>query len=331
MRKKVTFVGAGMTGSTMAQLMAQRGHADVVLVDIVDGLAAGKALDIQEASPWAGSSIRIQGTTDWAVSSGSDVVVVTSGVPRKPGMTREDLLGTNAGIVRSVVAAAIEHSPDAVFIIFANPMDAMCHVALAASGLPAARVVGQGGMLDSALFNGTAKLLERYGVATHAAQKLKPWAVFTTLSLPPAQPAVPLDMFLMASAQRLNKPVFGLESIEEQIAVLDALSDSDQVELLRQTVCHYDEFQVDVDTMIEHYLARDLGAIMQMALRYRSPSQDRFLDLLLWQRNRRMAARILPHLQEGGAFIAIGVLHLPGLGGVLDILSSHGYTIESVY
>ncbi len=152
MRKKVTFVGAGMTGSTMAQLMAQRGHADVVLVDIVDGLAAGKALDIQEASPWADSSVRIQGTTDWAVSSGSDVVVVTSGVPRKPGMTREDLLGTNAGIVRSVVTAAIEHSPDAVFIIFANPMDAMCHVALAASGLPAARVVGQGGMLDSARY-----------------------------------------------------------------------------------------------------------------------------------------------------------------------------------
>jgi len=188
-----------------------------------------------------------------------------------------------------------------------------------------------GGMLDSALFNGTAKLLERYGVATHAAQNLKPWAAFTALSLPPAQPAVPLDMFLMASAQRLNKPVFGLESIEEQIAVFDALSDSDQVELLRHAVCHYDEFQADVDTMIEHYLARDLGAIMQMALRYSSPLQDRFLDLLLWQRNRRMAARMLPHLQEGGAFIAIGVLHLPGSGGVLDILSSHGYIIESVH
>ena len=156
-----------------------------------------------------------------------------------------------------------------------------------------------GGMLDPALFTGATKLLERYGVATYAAQKLKPWAVFTTLSLPPAQPAVALDMYLMASAQQLNKPVFGLESIEEQIAVFDALSDSDQVELLLQTVCHYDEFQADVDTMIEHYLARDLGAIMQMALRYRSPLQDRFLDLLLWQRNRRMAARMLPHLTRG--------------------------------
>ncbi len=152
MRKKVTFVGAGMTGSTMAQLMAQRGYADVVLVDIVEGLAAGKALDIQEASPWGGFSARVAGTTDWADSAGSDVVVVTSGVPRKPGMTREDLLGTNAGIVRSVVSAAIEHSPDAVFVIFANPMDAMCHVALEASGLPAARVIGQGGMLDTARY-----------------------------------------------------------------------------------------------------------------------------------------------------------------------------------
>ena len=152
MRGKVTFVGAGMTGSTMAQLAAQRGHADVVLVDIVEGLAAGKALDIQEAAPWAATSARITGTTEWSESSGSDVVVVTSGVPRKPGMTREDLLATNAGIVRSVVGQAVEHSPDAVFVIFANPMDAMCHVALQASGLPAARIVGQGGMLDSARY-----------------------------------------------------------------------------------------------------------------------------------------------------------------------------------
>ena len=152
MRKKVTFVGAGMTGSTMAQLAAQRGYADVVLIDIVEGLAAGKALDIQEAGPWSASSVRITGSTEWRESAGSDVVVVTSGVPRKPGMTREDLLATNAGIVRSVVSRAVEHSPDAVLVIFANPMDAMCHVALEASGLPAPRVVGQGGMLDSARY-----------------------------------------------------------------------------------------------------------------------------------------------------------------------------------
>ena len=148
-RKQVTIVGAGNTGTSMAQILASRGYADVTLIDIVEGLPQGKALDIQEASPWVGTSVRVSGTNDWADTAGSDVVVVTSGVPRRPGMTREDLLGTNAGIVRSVVGSAIEHSPDATFIIFANPMDAMCHVALEASGLPAARVVGQGGMLDS--------------------------------------------------------------------------------------------------------------------------------------------------------------------------------------
>ncbi len=149
MRSKVTIVGAGNTGATMAQILASRGYADVMLIDIVEGLPQGKALDIAEGAPWVGFSSSVSGTNDWADTAGSDVVVVTSGVARRPGMTREDLLGTNAGIVRSVVAQAVEHSPDAVLVIFANPMDAMCHVALETSGLPATRVIGQGGMLDS--------------------------------------------------------------------------------------------------------------------------------------------------------------------------------------
>ena len=149
MRSKVTIVGAGNTGATMAQILASRGYADVMLIDIIEGLPQGKALDIAEGAPWVGFSSSVSGTNEWADTAGSDVVVITSGVPRGPGMTREDLLGTNAGIVRSVVAEAVAHSPDAVLIIFANPMDAMCHVALDASGLPASRVVGQGGMLDS--------------------------------------------------------------------------------------------------------------------------------------------------------------------------------------
>jgi malate dehydrogenase len=138
-----------MTGSAIAQMMAFQGYADVVLVDIIEGLPQGKALDIAEASPWAGFSTFVHGTNDWEETAGSDLVVITSGVPRKPGMTREDLLGTNAGIVRSVVTQAVQHSPDAVLIVFANPMDAMCHVALEASELPKERVVGQGGMLDT--------------------------------------------------------------------------------------------------------------------------------------------------------------------------------------
>src|SRR5688500_5688627 len=119
----------------MAQIMVSRGYADVVLIDIVDGLPQGKALDIAESGPWVDFSTSIVGTNAWKVTAGSDVVVITSGVPRKPGMTREDLLGTNAGIVRSVVTNAIAQSPDAVFVIFANPMDAMCHVALEAAGI----------------------------------------------------------------------------------------------------------------------------------------------------------------------------------------------------
>ncbi len=149
MRKKVTIVGAGNTGATMTEILAARGYADITLIDIVEGLPQGKALDIAESAPWGRFSSSIHGTNDWADTAGSEVVVITSGVARKPGMTREDLLSINAGIVRSVVTSAVEHSADATFVIFANPMDAMCHVALEASGLDATRVLGQGGMLDS--------------------------------------------------------------------------------------------------------------------------------------------------------------------------------------
>ncbi|TAK81032.1 MAG: malate dehydrogenase [Dehalococcoidia bacterium] len=152
MRQKVTIVGAGNTGATMGQILAARGYADVVLIDIVEGLPQGKALDIAESAPWSRTSASIRGTNDWADTAGSEVVVITSGVARKPGMTREDLLSVNAGIVRSVVGQAAKHSPNATLVIFANPMDAMCHVAIEASGFPRERVVGQGGMLDTARY-----------------------------------------------------------------------------------------------------------------------------------------------------------------------------------
>jgi len=152
MRAKVTVVGAGMTGGTMAQRLAETGYVNVVLHDIIEGLPQGKALDLAQSAPHIGFDARITGTNDWADTKGSDVVVITSGVPRKPGMTREELLNINAGIVRDVAKNAVKQSPDAVFIIFANPMDAMCHVALEATGAPKSRVVGQGGMLDSARY-----------------------------------------------------------------------------------------------------------------------------------------------------------------------------------
>ena len=124
----------------------------MVLHDIIEGLPQGKALDLGESAPHIGFDGRIMGTNDWNDTAGSNVVVITSGVPRKPGMTREELLNINAGIVRDVAKNAVKHSPDAVYIIFANPMDVMCHVALEATGVPRERVVGQGGMLDSARY-----------------------------------------------------------------------------------------------------------------------------------------------------------------------------------
>ena len=141
-RKKVTIWGAGNTGATMAQRLVEKNIADVTMIDIIPDMPQGKALDIMESAPVAGFETALTGTNDPADTAGSDVVVITSGVPRKPGMTREDLLNTNAGIVRGVVADAVKHSPNAVLIIFANPMDVMCHVALQASGLPRERVIG---------------------------------------------------------------------------------------------------------------------------------------------------------------------------------------------
>jgi malate dehydrogenase len=151
-RNKVTVIGAGNVGATTAQRIAEAGLADVVLVDIVEGLPQGKALDLAEAAPVVGHDARILGTNDYADTAGSDIVVVTSGLARQPGMSRDDLLAKNAGIVRSVVEVAAKHSPDAILIIVTNPLDAMCHVALAASGFPRERILGMAGVLDSARF-----------------------------------------------------------------------------------------------------------------------------------------------------------------------------------
>jgi len=148
-RKKVTIVGVGATGGSMAQILLEKGYCDVVMMDIIEGMPQGKALDLAHASPIVGSDIRIIGTNDWKDTAGSDVVVTTSGVPRKPGMSREDLVNTNAGIVKGVVENALKHSPNTIIVQFANPMDAMCQIAKKATSMPRNRLVGQGGMLDT--------------------------------------------------------------------------------------------------------------------------------------------------------------------------------------
>jgi malate dehydrogenase len=152
MRAKITVVGSGNVGATAAQRIAERELADVVLVDILEGVPQGKALDLQEASPVEIHNANIMGTNNYADTRNSQVVIITAGIPRKPGMSRDDLLATNARIVKSVVEQVAEVSPEAFLIIVSNPLDAMCHVALEVSGFPRERVMGMAGVLDSARF-----------------------------------------------------------------------------------------------------------------------------------------------------------------------------------
>lgn len=152
MDKKVTVVGAGNVGATAAQRLAEKELCDVVLVDIVEGLPQGKALDLAEAAPIEKHDAHLTGTNDYAPSANSDIVIITAGIPRKPGMSRDDLLSTNAKIMKNVTQEVAKLSPDAVLIIVSNPLDAMCHVAYETSGFPKNRVIGMAGVLDSARF-----------------------------------------------------------------------------------------------------------------------------------------------------------------------------------
>jgi len=153
MRRKVTVVGAGNVGATAAQEIARRDYADVVLVDIKEGLPQGKALDIDQAAAVLGYEPSVVGTNGYDETEGSDVVVLTAGVPRTGDMSRDDLVTTNEGIVGSVTREAAERSPDAILIVVSNPLDAMCHVARNVSGWPRERVFGMAGILDTARFS----------------------------------------------------------------------------------------------------------------------------------------------------------------------------------
>ena len=152
MRRKVTVVGAGNVGATCAQELARRDYCDVALVDIKEGLAEGKALDIDQAGAVLGYEPRVTGSTEYEITAGSDVVVITAGVPRTGDMSRDDLVATNEKIVGSVTQQVIGQSPDAILIIVSNPLDAMCHVAKNVSGWPKNRVFGMAGILDTARF-----------------------------------------------------------------------------------------------------------------------------------------------------------------------------------
>lgn len=149
---KVTVVGSGFVGATVAQYVADKNLADVCLIDILKGVPQGKALDMMQAAPITGHDCKIVGTNDYADTKGSDIVVITAGIARKPGMSRDDLLKTNANIVQEVAKNAIKHSPDAIFICVTNPLDVMTYLTWKTTKLPASRVMGMAGVLDSARF-----------------------------------------------------------------------------------------------------------------------------------------------------------------------------------
>jgi len=152
MDKKITVVGAGNVGATAAQRLAEKALGDVVLIDVIEGTPQGKALDLAQAAPIEKHDAQLIGTNSYELSAGSDIVIITAGVPRKPGMSRDDLLATNRKIVKNVTQQVVRYSPEAVLIIVSNPLDAMCHVAYQVSGFPRNRVIGMAGVLDSARF-----------------------------------------------------------------------------------------------------------------------------------------------------------------------------------
>jgi len=152
MRKKVTVVGAGNVGASCAVRLAQLELADVAVVDVLEGVPTGKALDILQMCPVAGVDVSVAGGNDYEATAGSDIIIFTAGFPRKPGMSRDDLLWANYDVVKATVERAVKHSPNAILIVVTNPLDAMCHVAYEVSGFPKHRVMGMAGVLDTARF-----------------------------------------------------------------------------------------------------------------------------------------------------------------------------------
>src|SRR5687767_2802588 len=147
---KISIIGAGMTGATTAHWLAEREIADLVLVDVLEGMPQGKALDLLEAMPIIGRDVRISGANDYTETKDSDIIIITAGLPRKPGMSRDDLLSANAEIVGKAATETLAHSPDTIYIVLTNPLDTMAYLTMKRTGLPRERVVGQAGILDSA-------------------------------------------------------------------------------------------------------------------------------------------------------------------------------------
>ncbi|MBX9666784.1 MAG: malate dehydrogenase [Candidatus Obscuribacterales bacterium] len=203
---KVTVVGAGNVGATVAQYVAEKNLADVVLVDVVDGLPQGKGLDLSQASPIHYHDRKLEGSNDYAATKGSDIVVITAGVARKPGMSRDDLLKINANIVKEVASQAVKQSPDAIFIVVSNPLDVMTYLTWKTTKLPHNRVIGMAGVLDSARFQTFISMETGYSVEDVRAMVLGghgdlmvPLTRFATIN------GIPLSEFL--SKEKINELV----------------------------------------------------------------------------------------------------------------------------
>ncbi len=200
MDRKVTVIGAGNVGATLAQRLAEKDLCDVVLVDIVEGVPQGKSLDLIEAAPVEKHDAKIIGTNDYEAIRDSNIVIITAGVPRKPGMSRDDLISTNAGIMKKVTEQVVKYSPDSILIIVSNPLDAMCHVAYEVSGFPKNRVIGMAGILDSARFRAFIAMELNVSIEnTHAfvlgghGDTMVPLPRFSTVSGIPITELIPQD------------------------------------------------------------------------------------------------------------------------------------------
>jgi malate dehydrogenase len=198
MRKKITVVGAGNVGATLVQRLAERDYADIVMVDIVEGLPQGKALDLRESGPIVGYDSYITGTNTYRETAGSDVCVITSGLPRKPGMSRDDLIETNTRIVKEVTEKLVKASPKTILVVVSNPLDAMCHVAIKTSGFPRERVIGMAGVLDTARFRSfiaeelkvSVRDVQAYVLGGHG-DTMVPLTRYTTVAGVPVEKLVP--------------------------------------------------------------------------------------------------------------------------------------------
>ena len=190
------------------------------------------------------------------------------------------------------------------------------------------------GKVGKDLYQRTVTLLKNYGFREEMITPMKPWAAYLSLSLPPSQGGLPLDMVILNRGKRFGAKIYGLETLEEQLGIFDQMNDKEQIQLLRDTVCHYEILQKDIDLMKELYLQRDLAGLAFMPEKYESAEEDDYkelMDALINERNKKMVERMQIRLIEGNAFIAVGALHLPGEDGILGLLEKNGFIVTPVY